>query len=46
MRQMMDLGDMVGLTAGPSWEAFAPIGAGEDDVNDRPAGDTEDTKTT
>jgi phage terminase small subunit len=46
MRQMMDLGDRLGLTPGPSWGDFAPMAPEKYDDNNRPAGDAGNTKTT
>jgi hypothetical protein len=46
MRQMMDLGDRLGLTPGPAWESFAPMAPEKDNADEQPSGDAGAPKST
>jgi hypothetical protein len=46
MRQMMDLGEMLGLTPGLSWENFAPMAPEKEDDGQSSSGDAGDPKAT
>jgi phage terminase small subunit len=46
MRQMMDLGERIGLTPAPSWDDFAPMAPEKQDDGQSSAGDAGDAKTT
>jgi hypothetical protein len=42
---MMDLGDRLGLTPGPTWESFAPTAPEKEDDRQSSSGDAGDAKT-
>jgi hypothetical protein len=46
MRQMIDLGKLLGLTPGPSWDSFAPMAPEKEDDRQSSSGDAGDTKIT